>query len=160
MGHKRIGFHQRPGPYEATHLRLEGYQNALRERGLNFDPTLIKVGKWDESSGYQLAHELMRLPQPPDAIFCASDSLAVGALDALHELGLQVPRDIALVGFDNRHFSAYQRPPLTTVALPLYEMGKLAGELLLGAIEKGTTEAALHRVPCYLVQRQSCGAVS
>jgi LacI family transcriptional regulator len=80
----------------------------------------------------------------------------ITALDALHQLGLRVPEDIPLLGFDNRHLAAFQRPPLTTVALPLYEMGKLAGELLLKAIETGTTQAELHRVPCYLVKRQSC----
>ncbi len=156
LNRRRIGFINGPTRYEATHHRLEGYQQALKAAGIAFDPALIKVGRWDESSGYALAHELMALPQPPDALFCASDSLAVGALDALHQLGLRVPEDIALLGFDNRHLAASQRPPLTTVALPLYEMGKLAGELLLKAIETGTTQAELHRVPCYLVQRQSC----
>ena len=67
-----------------------------------------------------------------------------------------MPEDIALLGFDNRHLAAFQRPPLPTVALPLYEMGKLAGELLLKAIETGTTQAEMHRMPCYLVKRQSC----
>jgi LacI family transcriptional regulator len=157
LGRRRIGFINGPASYEATHLRLEGYQEALQEAGIRFDPTLIKVGKWHENSGYQLTHELMQLPNRPDAIFCTSDSLAVGTLDALHQLGLEVPRDVALVGFDNRHFAAYQRPPLTTVALPLYEMGKLAGELLMAAIETGTIEASIHKVPCYLIERASCG---
>jgi LacI family transcriptional regulator len=97
----------------------------------------------------------MSLAPPPDAIFCASDSLAVGALDALHQRGLHVPQDISVVGFDNRHFSAFVRPPLTTVALPLVEMGRLAGSLLLSSIGDGGREAALHRVPCTLVTRQS-----
>jgi LacI family transcriptional regulator len=98
---------------------------------------------------------LTRYPRPPDAIFCAADTLAVGALDALHELGIKVPQEVAVIGFDNRSFAAHQRPPLTTVALPLYEMGKLAGELLLAAVRGDAPEPIIHRVPCCLVMRQS-----
>jgi LacI family transcriptional regulator len=157
-GHHRIAIINGPTHYEATHSRLKGYQAALAAAGVGFDPALVRVGKWHERSGYQLTHELLGLPQRPDAIFCASDSIAVGALDALHELGVRVPDDVALVGYDNRHFSQYQRPPLTTVALPLVEMGKLAGKLLLSAILNNEREDAIHYVPCQLVVRQSCGA--
>src|SRR5258708_40205678 len=100
----------------------------------------------------------MQMSHPPDALFWTSDSLAVGALDALHEMGALVPDDIALVGFDNRSFSQYQRPPLTTVELPLVEMGRLAGTILLSAILDGQQNTTSHVVPCRLVQRQSCGA--
>jgi LacI family transcriptional regulator len=157
-GYSRIAFINGPAQYEATHRRLEGYKEALYNAGVSFDPNLVRVGKWHEDSGYRLAHELMTLPEPPNAIFCASDSIAVGALDALHELGLRVPDDVGLVGFDNRVLAQYQRPPLTTVALPLHEMGMLAGELLLAAILEGKTDAAIYQVPCKLIQRESCGA--
>ncbi len=157
-GRRHIGFINGPAHYEAAHLRHQGYKAALEAAGLPYDPALVRVGKWHEQSGYRLTHELMCLPHPPDALFCASDSLAVGALDALHELGLKVPQNVAVVGFDNRHFSQYQRPPLTTVALPLVEMGKLAGELLLSAILENHSENRIHHIPCELVQRQSCGA--
>lgn len=158
LGRRRIGFINGPLHFEASQQRLIGYQQALRNHGIPFDPALVRTGKWNEQSGYELAHELMALPQPPDAIFCASDSLAAGALDALHELGLRIPQDVAVVGFDNRYFSGYQRPPLTTVALPLYEMGSLAGELLLKAIQGEPPHRVIHRVPCTLVKRLSCGA--
>lgn len=157
-GRRRIALINGPAHYEATHLRHRGYRAALDAAGLPYDPALVLVGKWHERSGYEMAHDLMRLPQPPDAIFCASDSLAVGALDALHELGLHVPGDVALVGFDNRHFSQYQRVPLTTVALPLVEMGRLAGSMLLASILKNEHAYGIHYVPCELVVRQSCGA--
>jgi LacI family transcriptional regulator len=156
-GRGRIGFINGPAHYEATHRRLAGYRAALEAAGLPYDPALVRVGKWHEASGYQLAHELLRLPAPPDALFCASDSIAVGALDALHERGLRVPEDVALVGFDNRHFSLYQRPPLTTVALPLVEMGRLAGQLLLAAILEGERDSGIRQVACQLIQRESCG---
>src|SRR5690606_15621665 len=143
-GRRRIALINGPSHYEATHLRHQGYREALEAANVSYDPALVRVGKWHEQSGYQLAHDLMCLPQPPDALVCASDSIAVGALDALHELGVQVPGDVAVVGFDNRHFSQYQRPPLTTVALPLREMGRLAGKLLLSAILRDQQDSGLH----------------
>lgn len=160
LGRRRIGVINGPTHYEATQLRLAGVQQALREAGVAFDPGLVRVGKWYESSGYALTHELMDQPNPPDALFCMSDSIAGGALDALNERKVRVPHDLSLIGFDNRNFAAHQRPPLTTVALPLVEMGHLAGNLLLQAIRTGEQTAALHRVPCELVIRQSCGAGS
>jgi LacI family transcriptional regulator len=158
LGRRRIALINGPVHFEAVQQRLDGYQQELKAHGVPFDPALVRTGKWHEQSGYELAHELMGLPQPPDAIFCASDSLAAGALDALHELRIRVPEDVSVVGFDNRYFSSHQRPPLTTVALPLYEMGLLAGELLLSAIQGKPPAAEVRRVPCTLVKRQSCGA--
>ena len=159
LGRRRIGFVNGPPHYEVTHLRLKGYRRALEAEGLPYDPALVRVADdWYEDNSYPLAHELMALPEPPDAIFCAADGLAVGALDALHELGLDVPGDVALVGFDDRYFAAHQRPPLTTVALPFREMGRLAGELLLAAIHGRGPEPTINRVPCHLVERRSSGA--
>ncbi len=160
LGRRRIALINGPMHFEASQLRLLGYQQALKNAGLPFDPALVRTGKWNEQSGYELAHELLTLPTPPDAIFCASDSLAAGALDALHELQIHVPKDISVVGFDNRYFSGYQRPPLSSVALPLYEMGLLAGEILLNAIQGAPVNVKIHRVPCTLVKRKSCGALS
>jgi LacI family transcriptional regulator len=160
QGRRRIGIINGPSHFEATHLRLDGVRTTLQEAGIPFDPGLVRVGRWDETNGYMLAHELMALPSPPDALFCMSDSLASGALVALRERGINVPNDLSLIGFDNRNFAAHQRPPLTTIALPLVEMGRLAGELLLRAIRENVQPATLHRVSCELIVRQSCGAVS
>lgn len=158
LGRQRIGIINGPAHYEAAQQRLAGVQHALREAGLPFDPALVRVGKWHEDSGYTLTRELLALPNPPDALFCMSDSIASGAIDALIELRVRIPQDISLIGFDNRTFASHQRPPLTTVALPLVEMGRLAGELVLQAIREGTQSSTLHRVPCELIVRQSCGA--
>jgi LacI family transcriptional regulator len=159
-GHKRIGVINGPANYEASHFRLAGYRQALEAAGLTFDPNLVRAGKWYESSGYALTHELMSLPAPPDALFCMSDSLAVAAMSALRELGLRVPRDISIVGFDNRPFAQHQTPPLTTILLPLVEMGHLAGELLLRAIQTGEQTGELHRVPCAFIHRASTRLVA
>ena len=154
-GRRRVALLNGPYRYEATLSRLAGYHQALEDAQLPFDPALVRVAEWNESSGYALARELLALPEPPDALLCSSDHLAVGALGAIKEAGLSVPGDIALVGFDNRYFAAHQRPPLTTVALPLREMGKLAGDLLIEAIKRRALEPTTHKVPCYLVQRDS-----
>ena len=156
LGHRRIGLINGPSHYEATQLRLDGYRQALSEAGLSFDPSLVRVGRWRQTAGYRLTHELMALAEPPTAILCMSDILAFGAVDALRELGLRIPEDVSLVGFDNRILAGQQRPPLTTVALPLYEMGKLAGQLLIATIQGKEPRAEVHRVPCYLVERDSC----
>ena len=154
-GRRRVALLNGPYRYEATLVRLAGYRQALEDARLPFDPALVRVAEWNESSGYALTRELLALSEPPDALLCSSDHLAVGALGAIKEAGLNVPGDIALVGFDNRYFAAHQRPPLTTVALPLREMGKLAGNLLIEAVKKRALEPTTHKVPCYLVQRDS-----
>ena len=154
-GRRRIALLNGPYRYEATLSRLAGYREALEAAGLPFDPALVRVAEWNESSGYELTRELLALSEPPDALLCSSDHLAVGALGAIKEAGLSVPGDVALVGFDNRYFAAHQRPPLTTVALPLREMGKLAGDLLIEGIRRQASEPTLYKVPCFLVQRES-----
>lgn len=159
LGHRRIALINGPADYEAAQLRLEGYRQALQEAGLAFDPALVACGDWNQRVGYQLAHQVMKRRRPPTAIFSTSDILSIGVADALHELGLRIPEDVALVSFDNRFFAENQRPPLTDVALPLYEMGYKAGELLLESIrEKKRKRGAIHKIPCYLVVRASCGA--
>ena len=154
-GRHRVALLNGPYRYEATLLRLAGYRQALEEAQLPFDPALVRVAEWNESSGYRLTRELLALPEPPDGMLCSSDHLAVGALGAIKEAGLNVPGDVGLVGFDNRYFAAHQRPPLTTVALPLREMGKLAGSLLIGAVQGQALAPTVHKMPCYLVQRES-----
>lgn len=158
LGCSRIALINGPRHFEASRSRLEGYRRGLQESGLPFDAALVRAGEWYEDTGYRLTHELMALPRPPDAIFCTSDRLAVGALEALRETGVRVPLDVSVVGFNNRSLAAHQRPPLTTVALPLHEMGRLAGELLVAGIEGDAPAPGIVSVPCHLVQRQSCGA--
>ncbi len=158
LGHKRLGFINGPDHFEATRARLQGYKETLEQAGIAYDPGLVRAGKWHQRSGYLLTHELMTLNHPPDALFCASDSLAAGAIDALHELNFRIPEDVAVVGFDNRYFSAHQRPPLTSVALPLYEMGVLAADLLMDPAKEQHKQHEIFTVECSLVVRQSCGA--
>jgi LacI family transcriptional regulator len=154
-GHQRIGVINGPPNYEATHIRLAGYRQTIEAAGLTFDPALVRAGKWYESFGYALTNDLLSQAEPPDSLFCMSDSLAVAAMSVVRERGLNIPRDISVVGFDNRAFAGHQTPPLTTVKLPLVEMGRLAGELLLQAIKAGKPADEIYRVPCELIQRAS-----
>ena len=159
LGHRRVGHISGRSKHEASQARLQGYRDALEEVGLPFDPTLVQgQDTWDESGGFESTLRFLALSQPPTALFCASDTLAFGALDALRERGLRVPEELAVIGFDDSLAAAQKRPPLSSVALSFDEMGKLAMDLLLTAIREGEAEAKVHRVPCPLVIRQSCGA--
>ena len=98
----------------------------------------------------------MRAPEPPTAIFCGNDQMAMGAYEALKELGLRIPGDVAIVGFDNLELiAAHLRPPLSTVALPHYEMGRWAVNHLIEQAERGETKPVQHTIGCPYVGRGS-----
>jgi LacI family transcriptional regulator len=102
---------------------------------------------------------LLRMRPCVDAIFCGSDQIARGVVDALRERGVCVPEDIAVVGFDNWEIiAAATRPPLTTIDMNLHELGRQAGLRMLAMINDGKAQAGVVRLPCRLVVRQSCGA--
>ena len=155
-GHERVGFINLPPGFPATSGRLEGYRRALEARGLAFDVSLVRYGNGAASGGYQHVLELMQTAKPPTAIFCGNDQTAMGAYEALKEIGLRIPQDVAVVGFDNEEIIAAQlRPPLSTVALPHYEMGRWAVNHLIehaGAEEVPPGRSVL---PCVYVERES-----
>lgn len=157
-GHQRIGFINvypiEPG-IPASIGRLAGYRQALSDAGTGYDESLVCFGFGHAESGYLLSHELMQLREPPTALFCGNDRTAMGAYNALHELGLSVPQDVAIIGFDNQEIIATAlRPPLTTMQLPHYEMGRWAVErVLIGADSINSAEQ--HVLPCPIVERHS-----
>lgn len=155
-GHERIGFiNLRPG-VPATIGRLEGYKQALAARGLAFDGALVSYGDGTADSGYTRAAELMRVSDPPTAIFCGNDPTAMGAYEALKELGLRIPDDVAIVGFDNQELiAAHLRPPLSTIALPHHEMGRWAVNHLIEQAEYGEMARVQHTIGCPYVERAS-----
>lgn len=136
--------------------RLAGYTAALRSRGIIPDPTLIADGDFSEDGGYRAMQRL--LPQRPDAVFVASDTMAVGALRAIRGAGLRVPEDIAVVGFDDLPLAEHTEPPLTTMRQPIYRLGVMAAETLFEQIER--PNSAPHRMvlPTELIVRASCGS--
>jgi LacI family transcriptional regulator len=160
-GHRRIGFVNGEGWLEAAGLRLKGYRAALASSSIAFDPGLVREGDWQVSDGYRLALDLLALPDPPTALFCANDLMAIGALDAARELGLNVPADLSIVGYDDQDVARYTHPPLTTVLLPNYDMGRWAAEILVARsrarvrADAGATDTPHVQMDCPLVTRES-----
>ncbi|HZH28034.1 MAG TPA: LacI family DNA-binding transcriptional regulator [Azospirillaceae bacterium] len=155
-GHTRIGFINGEPWMDAARDRLKGYRQALATADLPFDPQLVRNGEWAPSSGYEQTLSLMREPRPPTAIFCANDLMAVGCLEALRGLGLRVPGDIAVIGYDDQEIAQHTHPPLTTVLLPNYEMGRWAVEHLIATVIHGQDARHLQvKMECPLVERAS-----
>jgi LacI family transcriptional regulator len=154
-GHRRIGYVNGEASMEASRHRLRGYRQALATADLPFDPDLLREGNWQPISGYEAARELMSLKSPPTAIFCANDLMAVGCYEALHELGLRIPDDVAVMGYDDREIAQHLHPPLTTVLLPHFEMGSIAAEILLDAASGSMSRPRQIKVECPIVRRGS-----
>ena len=162
-GHRRIGFINNTDPIPARRLRMQGYQAALAANGIIFDAGLVVEYYSEPKGGYDGMMRLLDLPQPPSAVFCFNDRLAMGAYDAIRQRGLRIPRDIAIIGFDNQELiAANLHPGLTTMQLPHYEMGMWAVEYLLAELDAaGKPDAAAERSPpqvllkCPLVLRAS-----
>lgn len=153
-GHSRIAIISGLMDSIPSRLRFNGYYKALTEFQLPFDPQFIKVGDWGIDSGYQLTGELMKLPEPPTAILIMNDLMSAGALRAASEQGIAVPTDLSIVGFDNREFSAYLSPKITTMDLPLHDMGRLAMKALYNMIS-GNGDIMEELPLCKLIERES-----
>jgi LacI family transcriptional regulator len=186
LGHRRIAHIQGPSEYLASHDRHQGYLRALLEAGITPDHELILKGDFLPPSGRACASKLFALPpeKRPTAIFASTDQMAYGVLVAVDEFGLTVPKDVALVGFDDDAPSAHVRPSLTTIRQPSFEMGRQGIELLISLIspeeesahdgassgnKSRKTNAAAQRspaqpirieLPTSLIVRASCGASS
>jgi DNA-binding LacI/PurR family transcriptional regulator len=154
LGHRRIAcITNAPLAYTAASERLTGYREALAAAGLADDPDLIAEGAFDAPSGHRAMAEILARTTP-DAIFVASDVVAIGAIAGLRDAGLSVPRDISVVGFDAIPLAAYLDPPLTTIRLPAYDLGLAAGRAILERIA-GRPVAARTLLPTELIVRAS-----
>jgi LacI family transcriptional regulator len=131
-GHQRIALISgERGTWPAA-SRLAGYQDALAASGIAFDRALVRHGNWHADSGYEEARKVFRLRQPPTAVLCGNDRMALGVYDAIKELGLRIPEDVSVIGYDDQQeIVRYTRPPLTTMRLPYYEMGESAVAAIL-----------------------------
>ncbi|MBI5839416.1 MAG: LacI family DNA-binding transcriptional regulator [Chloroflexi bacterium] len=144
-GHRRIAMiTNAPLTFTSAQQRRDGYARALEESGLAMDESLVKEGNYTPASGYAAMTELLALSSPPTAIFVASDVVAMGAMLAAKRAGLCIPRDLALVGFDDIPLAEYFDPPLTTVHLPAFGLGLAGGERLIRLIQnEGLDEEAV-----------------
>jgi LacI family transcriptional regulator len=158
LGHQRIAYINGPESWHTSQQRLAGYKNELTAHGLAIDPKLIQPGDWEYEGGSSAAENLLTLDELPSAIFVANDLMALGAIRAIQDAGLHIPDDIAIVGYDNREFARIFRPRITTVSMPVYEMGRAAAELLVKRIEEGPRDADEIKVQGRLFIRETCGA--
>lgn len=156
-GHRTIGIVNGPssGAVVATGERLIGYQQALSEAGLPFDPALMVYGDYTRASGQAAAEQLLRLPAPPTAIFALNDRMAIGAIRAIQAAGRRVPEDMAVVGFDDIPSAADFNPALTTVRQPSKEVGQVAAQILLKLIAGEPIAEKEIILPAQLIIRQS-----
>jgi LacI family transcriptional regulator len=131
LRHRLIGCIGGPAGSPTAADRLTGYRNALAQNGITLNERLVKRGTWSPESGYLLALELLREPERPTAVFSANDQMAFGVIKAARELGLGVPKDLAVVGFDNVPPGSYFDPPVTTVEIPMYDIGVATMRMLI-----------------------------
>ena len=137
LGHTRIGFINGEPWMDAAIERLKGYCQALAAADIAFDESIVRNGDWLPLRGYQLAFELLRTKRHPTAILCGNDLMAIGVLEAASEIGLKVPEDLSVMGYDDQELSRYTHPPLSTLVLPNYQMGRRATEALLDIAVRG-----------------------
>ncbi|ADT85795.1 DNA-binding transcriptional regulator CytR [Vibrio sp. Vb2880] len=155
MGHKRIA--QIAGPEAAVlcQFRQQGYQQALRRAGISRNPTYSTIGDFTFESGAKAVRQLMALPEPPTAIFCHNDTMAIGAIQEAKRLGMRVPQDLSVVGFDDIQFAQYCDPPLTTISQPRYEIGRQAMLMMLELLRGHDVRAGSRLLDTQLVIRES-----
>ena len=134
--------------------RYKGFVEALRDAGIKFNKSGLHTGYFTVETGYEGIVRLSKVMEF-DGVFCGNDHIAIGALQALRELGKMIPDDVSVVGFDDIALSKYIHPPLTTIRQPIYKLGESAVMVLLGMIEGGTTEESVVLQP-ELIERMSC----
>ncbi len=158
LGHRRIGFINGEPWMDASVDRLKGYRQALATVDVAYDEALVRHGDWLPLTGYHHTFDLLALPNPPTAIFCGNDLMAIGVMEALSERGLRVPEDISVMGYDDQELARYTHPPLSTLVLPNYEMGQRAAEALLDITVHGKPIRPLTiKIDGPLVSRASTG---
>ena len=158
LGHSRIALISGPPTFRSSIERKKGFEAGLAEAGLSLAPAYDKVGAYTYESGHAAALELLRMEQRPTAIFCLNDEMATGVYTAAREMGLSIPEDCSVVGYDDAPIAARLWPPMTSVRLPLRDMGRMAGEMLVpNALREKRADA--HEVAPQLVVRGSTGKV-
>jgi len=158
LGHRRVAIINGPMAFTTARDRQAGYEDALREAGLPIDASLVRHGDFKHSVGYSATQQLLDLPLPPTAVFAGSNLLTLGALQAIHERHLDIPRQIAIIGFDDMAWAISLRPPLTTVAQPAFEAGRTAANLLIARVREPGLPRRQVVLETQLVVRSSCGA--
>ncbi|WP_123041980.1 LacI family DNA-binding transcriptional regulator [Cohnella candidum] len=153
-GHRNIGFINGHSQAHVSIQRLDGFKQALAEAGLSLDDSLLLDGSFSEEGGKEAAYQLLSKRPDVTAIFCASDLMALGAMQAVRGLGLRIPEDISIIGFDNINVTEYSTPALTTVHQNKYELGYHSAQMLIDLLEGRNVQTQL-TLPTELVRRGS-----
>jgi LacI family transcriptional regulator len=156
LGHRKIGFINATPDVSTARDRQEIFEQRLRAIGAEVNAAWMEDGRFTEEGGATAAERILSVGKDVTALFCGNDKMALGALHYCNHHGISVPRDISVVGFDDLQHSAFVNPALTSVHLPLYEVGTLACERLIERI-RGKTDRVADVLPTHLVVRESTG---
>jgi LacI family transcriptional regulator len=165
LGHRRIGHIAGEMKLISANQRLQGYKDGLAAAGIPLNQGLIEIGDYTTETATICARKLFSLPDRPTAIFAANDVSAIGVYQAAKELGLEIPRDLSVIGFDNLRDAACLNPPLTTIDQSIEKMGTMATELIVKLVKRESLPinpaegGHLYKIPTKLVIRDSCAPV-
>lgn len=157
LGHRRIGFISAPLQYQFAQHRLDGYHRGLKHNGIAAQAELVQIAEFTDEGGAAAAGLLLDLPCPPTALICVTDTMAFGALEAVHARGLQPGADVSVIGYDGVHFGKHANPPLTTMAQPQAHAGRRLGDMLLSIIDGADPTKFQELQRAHLVQRSTDG---
>ncbi|HEY8588935.1 MAG TPA: LacI family DNA-binding transcriptional regulator [Naasia sp.] len=157
LGHRRIGFLAGRPDLRSSIRRHDGYRRALADAGIPFDPALVGVGNYLQQTAREPASALLSLRNRPTAIFAANDVMAIGILEVAASLGLRVPDDLSVIGFDDVPEASRANPPLSTIRQPMQTLGAAAAKLLLALLNGDQPQETHLRLPTRLVRRATTG---
>lgn len=154
-GYSRVACITGPMRTSTAAQRLYGYRRAVRAAGFTYDRRLVRVADYKEVGGYEAARMLLDAAEPPDALFVANSLMTIGAVRCIGDVGLEIPREIGIVGFDDHRWAELLRPPLSTVAQPTYEQGRAAAHILLERAADPDAPPRTVKLPTQLIVRES-----
>jgi LacI family transcriptional regulator len=158
LGHKRIAFITGNPDHKAIEYRFLGYRDGLKNSGLEFSKRLVKSGDNSFRSGEECTRKLLQGKNPPTAIFAANDDMATGVLRAAHQMGVKIPAELSVAGFDDIPLAEQIYPALTTIRQPVRKMAEVAAEILMSQVRAQPVDRETHKVDAELRIRESTGA--
>ncbi|RKX80828.1 MAG: LacI family transcriptional regulator [Spirochaetes bacterium] len=157
LGHRKIGFITSPEELVFSRYRNEGYREALKKYGIKYDASIVKIGDLTQETGRKLATELFRQKNRPSAVVCANDLTALGVYSAAHQVGLEIGSDISISGYDGISLAENAHPPLTTIQVPIYEVGIKLFNMLYKLLNNEPLENKQILLPPQPIYRNSTG---
>ncbi|KHF38015.1 LacI family DNA-binding transcriptional regulator [Halalkalibacter okhensis] len=154
-GLKRIAFLNGPMRFSNSYERFAGYKDALKEAGITCSSNLLFEGNYSRTSGLKTAEQMANYMSEIDAVFSANDRMAVGLIHGLSELGYQVGQNYAIIGYDDSDIASLMKPQLSSVRVPLFDMGQQAAEKVLAMLDEGIHSPTQVRLPVTIIERDS-----